>query len=79
MHFWGIVSMLILCAFIFSALIAEIITDWIRKEYRRVDMDRKLDAQYKDMRLRIKNGVGYSLNDHSMNSDKKNEKIKARL
>ncbi len=79
MHFWGIISMLILCAVFFSVFIAEIITDWIRKEYRRVDMERKLDDKYMAMRSCIRVGMDYSLHDHTMNSDKKNEKIEKGL
>ena len=45
MHFWGIFSMLLLTAIFFSCFIAEIVTDWIRKEYRRLDAERRLDRE----------------------------------
>jgi len=45
MHFWGIFSMLLLCAIFFSCLIAEIVINWIRKEYRRLDAERRLDRE----------------------------------
>ena len=45
MHFWGIFSMLLLTAIFFICFIAEIVTDWIRKEYRRLDGKRRLDRE----------------------------------
>jgi len=37
--------MLLLTAIFFSCLIAEIVTDWIRKEYRRLTAERRLDHE----------------------------------
>jgi len=45
MHFWGIFSMLLLAAIFFSGLITEIVIDWVRKEYLRLDGTRRLDRE----------------------------------
>jgi len=45
MHFWGVFSMLLLAAIFFSGLIAEIVIDWVRKEYLRLDGARRLDRE----------------------------------
>jgi hypothetical protein len=44
MHFWGIISMLTLCAIFFSWAVAEFIVNWLRKEFRQASQDR-LDKQ----------------------------------
>jgi len=57
MHFWGVFSMLLLAAIFFSGLIAEIVIDWVRKEYLRLDGARRLDRELdKHEKERLKNG-----------------------